>query len=58
MSAGSIFEAETKSRFDGKIALIAIAAFLTLDGAGYIAYRLSERHHRTFFSYGDFEFTF
>ena len=41
MSAGSIFDSETKSRFDGKIALIAIAAFLALAGAGYVAYRLS-----------------
>jgi len=41
MSAGSIFDSETKSRFDGKIALIAIVAFLVLGGAGYLAYRLS-----------------
>ena len=41
MSAGSIFDSETKSRFDGKIVLIAIAAFLVLGAAGYAAYRLS-----------------
>jgi len=41
MSAGSIFDSETKSRFDGKIALIAVVAFLVLGGAGYLAYRLS-----------------
>ena len=41
MSAGSIFDSETKSRFNGKMALIAIVAFLVLGGAGYLAYRLS-----------------
>ena len=41
MSAGSIFDSEPKSRFDGKILVIAIAAFLALGGAGYLAYRLS-----------------
>jgi hypothetical protein len=41
MSAGSIFDSDTKSRFDAKIILIAVIAFLALGGAGYLAFRLS-----------------
>jgi len=41
MSAGSIFDADTKRGPDIKIVLIAVAAFLLLAGAGYTAYWFS-----------------
>jgi hypothetical protein len=41
MSAGSIFDADTKRGPDLKMVLIAVAAFIFLGAAGYTAYRLS-----------------
>src|SRR5215203_840550 len=41
MSAGSIFDSDTKKGPDLKMVLIAVAAFLFLGAAGYTAYWLS-----------------
>ena len=41
MSAGSLFDSDTKRGPDKKLVLIAIAAFVLLAGAGYAAYRFS-----------------
>jgi hypothetical protein len=41
MSAGSLFDSDTKKGPDVKLVLIAVVAFVVLAGAGYAAYRLS-----------------
>src|SRR5688500_10163123 len=41
MSAGSLFDSETKTGPDVKLVLIAVVAFVVLTGAGYAAYILS-----------------
>src|SRR5688500_11247989 len=41
MSAGSLFDSDTKRGPDKKLILIAVAAFVLLTGAGYAAYRFS-----------------
>lgn len=41
MSAGSLFDSDTRKGPDRKLVLIAVAAFVVLGGAGYVAYRIS-----------------